>query len=686
MAIFEFRRNACVEIDGCQYNMHRRIDGNDGKLWQLEEKITGRLLEHTVDELLEMLRIGKLTYANEAPCEAEPTPSTGQPKKQATSKAQTKSRISGVWNAASEGAKEAARRAKRYVDAVAGLPRTARAMHHAIGQVARDRKDLHAPGASTVKEWVMNFVQGGSDITALLPRHKAKGNRTPRIDRRLADLLDTSVDEKYLTPERPTLQDTLDDAIVRVGRENRLVPKGDPQLPLPSIRMLKSLLQRRDPYEVLVCRYGRAYAEHKLRASLGHVRADHGLERVEIDHTPVNALVIDETTFLPLGRPWLTAALDVRHRVCLGYALSFEPPSWLSVMRCLQHAILPKTYVSQRYPKIKGRWDCYGLMQQLATDHGKDLETDSIRDFADRYAITLFYCPAARPWWKAKVERFLGTINRGVAHGAPGTTFADILDRADYDSAKHACLTLAALHEMIHTWVIDYYHQRVHKTLGMSPGASWQQDMGNRPIPLPTSAIELEAELSVPFRRTLTHKGIELDYLFYNSAAANDLLKRAGGPIEVDVHAPPGDLGHLFVLDPREDIYVQVPVVERFATYATGLTRWQHMICRRYAEKHFGGRNDVVALAEAKERICDIAQDQLRLKKGSAKKRAARFTQTGASAMPQGAPPRPAGPGLPVKSKPVATTPMPTSDLHPLPDASISYVKRSATHRPPRAA
>jgi putative transposase len=66
------------------------------------------------------------------------------------------------------------------------------------------------------------------------------------------------------------------------------------------------------------------------------------LERVECDETKLDLMVIDTETRLPLGRPWLTTMIDVCTKMITGFYLSFHPPGYLSVMRCLLHAIRPK--------------------------------------------------------------------------------------------------------------------------------------------------------------------------------------------------------------------------------------------------------------------------------------------------------------------------------------------------------
>ncbi|MEL4419744.1 integrase, partial [Shewanella algae] len=66
------------------------------------------------------------------------------------------------------------------------------------------------------------------------------------------------------------------------------------------------------------------------------------LERVEIDHTPLDLFLVDDRTGLPCGRPTLTMCLDHFSKMPLGYHLSFSAPSLGAVIGALRHAVLPK--------------------------------------------------------------------------------------------------------------------------------------------------------------------------------------------------------------------------------------------------------------------------------------------------------------------------------------------------------
>jgi putative transposase len=95
------------------------------------------------------------------------------------------------------------------------------------------------------------------------------------------------------------------------------------------------------------------------------------LERVEIDHTLTDVVIVDDEDNLPLGRLTYTSCLDTATRYPLGHYIGFEPPSYLTVMECLYHAILPKGDVRQQYG-TRHEWLACGVPYTLVVDNGKE--------------------------------------------------------------------------------------------------------------------------------------------------------------------------------------------------------------------------------------------------------------------------------------------------------------------------
>ena len=63
------------------------------------------------------------------------------------------------------------------------------------------------------------------------------------------------------------------------------------------------------------------------------------LEQVQIDHTVIDLIVVDDRDRQPIGRPYLTLAIDVFTRCVLGMVVTLEAPS--APIYCSQRSHLP---------------------------------------------------------------------------------------------------------------------------------------------------------------------------------------------------------------------------------------------------------------------------------------------------------------------------------------------------------
>lgn len=75
----------------------------------------------------------------------------------------------------------------------------------------------------------------------------------------------------------------------------------------------------------------------------GSFEAARRLSVVQMDHTKADVFVVDEETRQPLGRPWLTLAMDVCSRMVTRFYLTMEAPSRLSTSLCLLHSVFDKS-------------------------------------------------------------------------------------------------------------------------------------------------------------------------------------------------------------------------------------------------------------------------------------------------------------------------------------------------------
>src|SRR6202789_1290414 len=172
-------------------------------------------------------------------------------------------------------------------------------------------------------------------------------------------------------------------------------------------------------------------------------RSRKALEIVQMDHTLVDIMVVDEVLRQSMGRPWITVAFDIATRVVLGFALRVEPPSATSVGLALAMACLPKEqWLKERHLDLI--WTSFGVPELVHVDNGKEFHSLALTRGCERHGISLEYRPPGRPQYGGHIERYLGTLMRRI-HGVPGTTMSNVKARGRYHSEKHATLSLREL-------------------------------------------------------------------------------------------------------------------------------------------------------------------------------------------------------------------------------------------------
>ena len=249
--------------------------------------------------------------------------------------------------------------------------------------------------------------------------------------------------------------------------------------------------------------------------------------------------------------------------------------------------------------------------------HGENLEKACYS-----LGIEIHYSARKTPWFKGKIERFLGTINKELAHGNPGTTFSNIFEKGEYDPLKHAVIRYSTFQKIYRKWIADIYHQELHRTLKATPASVWKSAINSGDIFLPNNVAQLDAILSRSETRTLTHKGIELDGLLYNSHELAALRRNLGEKFQVQLRVDDFDLGKIIVISPSADDLFTVPAL--LSEYANGLSRYQHQICKRFSKKHLN-QEDALGCLQAKEMILDWINQESQKKPKKISQKITRF-------------------------------------------------------------
>lgn len=195
------------------------------------------------------------------------------------------------------------------------------------------------------------------------------------------------------------------------------------------------------------------------------------LEQVQIDHTVIDLIVVDELDRQPIGRPYLTLAIDVFTRCVPGMVVTQETPSAVLVGLCLAHIACDKR------PWLEGLnvemdWPMSGKPMLLYLDNAAEFKSEALRRGCEQHGIRLDYRPQGQPHYGGIVERIIGTAMQMIHDELPGTTFSNPDQRGDYDSESKATLTLRELERWL-TLAVGTYHSSVHNGLLQPPEARW---------------------------------------------------------------------------------------------------------------------------------------------------------------------------------------------------------------------
>ncbi|MCY1740943.1 transposase family protein [Ensifer sp. SL37] len=322
---------------------------------------------------------------------------------------------------------------------------------------------------------------------------------------------------------------------------------------------------------------------------------------LQIDHTPVDIILVDETFRQPLGRPYLTVAIDVYSRCIAGFLLSFDPPSATSVGLCIAHAASAKDSYLRALGIDDHEWPVSGIPGGLYVDNAAEFHSEALTRGCEQHGIALNYRPVATPHYGGIVERLIGTLMQMI-HEVAGTTFSNPAERGDYDSDGQACMTLAELEQWMALAIVGRYHDDLHGGLLEPPIARWRR--GVSVIGAPRSITQSQAFL-VDFlpvlRRRVTREGFRLDHISYFSNALHPWIAERDRLGLFMIRRDPRDLSRIFALDQAGQFYVEVPCA-RLDRLSITLFEHRQAVARLKAEGRSHVDEDSIFRAVGKQR------------------------------------------------------------------------------------
>jgi len=411
---------------------------------------------------------------------------------------------------------------------------------------------------STLYKWLALY-HDHQHVAALVP-HKPgrnKGDKYLQPDQEL--VIASVIEDFYLHKQRRTPKDVVDEVLRRCK-----VAKISP----PHANTVRKRLAELRPATVLRRRGQKDKARDKYEPIMGSFPgADFPMAVVQIDHTPLDVIVVDELHRKPIGRPYLTLAIDVFSRVVVGLYVSLDGPSATSVAMCVSHAMNTKgEYLRQL--GVDGEWPVWGQIGTLHADNAREFKCKAIDRGCQANQILMQWRPVKKPHYGAHIERYMGIVAKEMKK-IPGATFSNTQQRKGYNSDREASLTMKEVERYLVNFIVNNYHQSSHSQLmDNSPMRTWENAIlgGDKPgvgaMPLPTDPDRIRLDFLPYYTATVQRYGVRIDNVFYY----DPVLDRYIGATDPEDPKRVRKRKFIFARDPRNisEIYFLNPDVGRY--------------------------------------------------------------------------------------------------------------------------
>lgn len=500
-----------------------------------------------------------------------------------------------------------------------------------ISKLAAELKDESPPSASAVQAWLLIYERA-IDPNIKLVTKNAYRKRVNQIDLESELFLQDQIQLHYAQMTRPSVADAFKHYLRSLELENKgRLADGAAILQQVSYKTYYNRTKQLPQKELLIARHGYEVARKQLKVSQGHLPADYPLDVVEIDHTLMNLYVVDDISYLPLGRPWITAIKDRHTNVLLGFYISFHAGGLQAIFGAIKHSLRSHQYAFDKWPELENSWTAFGLGTIYCSDRGADFMSQqywrALLDLGASYEL----CERRTPWLKGSIERFFLTLERTFFETLPGKTFNSLAKRQDYDPKQHAVIRFSTLVFLMHKWAVDYHNVTPHSRKMATPLELWNEGIGFAPPPLPASTQSLDIILGERHQGMVRNEGIQYLGLHYADPGLQELVDELGRGFTADFVVNPDNLGYIQLKHPRTGQYQRVNCTR--PDYSHGLTLFQHKYLRHEAKIYSKSNHSIEQLLDVRAVMEDKIKEDIALKDSAHKKQLGRIAAINSNAV-----------------------------------------------------
>lgn len=475
------------------------------------------------------------------------------------------------------------------------------------------------PSTSAVMKWARDYQLSAHNAVALVDRYRLV-SRAKRIPEALEAVMWKVLKRSYFTKDKHSAQHAFNQLQIEAGK---LVKAGE--LAVSDSTVSYETFTRRirevDLYHRVATREGSSRARMVCRTAFPDGYPNYPLERVEIDHTPLNWVVICNRTGLPLGRPVLTVMIDAYSGYVLGFYLSFYGPGVTSITGVVRSALQGKTDLV-RAANLANPWLSHGLGDEWVIDNGLEFHSFAFNQIAMALGVDLMYCRVRTPWLKPHVERFFSTLNTiTLAKGKVSKRVANVMN---IDPYKDAAITFGDLVDGLLQFFVDVHPFEPNWRKMARPYDLFKEGLERCPPAIyPGSLDELKLASGMSKQLKFTQGGIENLGLPYGSYDFKELANRHGTGFRVLCKWDPDDMSELQVQNPKSLHWMTAEC--RWKSYAKGLSHNQHRLIRKFAMEELKTSGALENLLRAKQRLHDHWMDATTTRRRASALQAGRY-------------------------------------------------------------